>query len=47
MPRYADDKFAEVFLDRGASIRALKTGQIGGEQENCYPTAPTYPFSKQ
>lgn len=47
MPRYADDKFAEVFLDNGASLWALKAGQIGGEQENRYPTAPTYPFSKQ
>jgi predicted Abi (CAAX) family protease len=31
MPRYANDELAEVFLDRGASLWALKTGQIGGE----------------
>ncbi|MGK7923692.1 MAG: hypothetical protein AB4290_00310 [Spirulina sp.] len=41
LPRLANDKLAEIFLKYGASFWLLRTNQIGGDNPNIEPFAPT------
>ncbi len=41
LPRLANDRLAEIFLNHGASLWLLQTYQLGGWDEDIKPIAPT------
>ncbi|NJL91535.1 MAG: abortive infection protein [Coleofasciculaceae cyanobacterium SM2_1_6] len=45
LPRPAFDRLAQIFLDQGADLWFLRTNQIGGNDPDILPLAPTAPFS--
>ena len=45
LPRPAFDRLAQIFLDQGADLWFLRTNQIGGNDLDILPLAPTAPFS--
>jgi len=45
LPRPAFDRLAQIFLDQGADLWFLRTNQIGGQDPDILPLAPTAPFS--
>ncbi len=45
LPRPAFDRLAQIFLDQGADLWFLRTNQVGGNDPDILPLAPTAPFS--
>ncbi len=45
LPRPAFDRLGRIFLDRGADLWILRTNQVGGNDPDILPLAPTAPFS--
>ncbi len=45
LPRPAFDRLSRIFLDRGADLWILRTNQVGGNDPDIQPLAPTAPFS--
>lgn len=46
LPRQGHDQISRIFLDHGASLWFLRTNQIGGEDPNIEPVAPTIIFGQ-
>jgi len=44
LPRPAFDRLSRIFLDRGADLWILRTNQVGGNDPDILPLAPTAPF---
>jgi predicted Abi (CAAX) family protease len=45
LPRPAFDRLSRIFLDRGADLWISRTNQVGGNDPDILPLAPTAPFS--
>ena len=46
LPRQGHDDISRIFLDHGASLWFLRTNQVGGEDPNIEPVAPTVIFGQ-
>ncbi|MEM1368366.1 MAG: CPBP family glutamic-type intramembrane protease [Cyanobacteria bacterium P01_H01_bin.15] len=44
LPRNGHDNYAEIFLNSGAELWFLRTNQVGGNNPDMYPLAPTHLF---
>jgi predicted Abi (CAAX) family protease len=46
LPRQGHDDISRIFLDHGASLWFIRTNQVGGEDPNIEPIAPTVIFGQ-
>ncbi len=46
LPRQGHDDISRIFLDHGASLWFIRTNQVGGEDPNIEPVAPTVIFGQ-
>ncbi|MEM1254299.1 MAG: CPBP family glutamic-type intramembrane protease [Cyanobacteria bacterium P01_H01_bin.21] len=46
IPRVAYDQLATIFFEQGATLRFLRTNQVGGNEPTILPLAPTELFGK-